>query len=51
MVSILNKERKVETRGHIKLGVMEPKMKKQIRTFCTWTNYTVSVHMKYYGRD
>ena len=35
MVSILNKERKVETRGHIKLGVMEPKMKKQIRTFCT----------------
>ena len=34
MVSILNKERKVETRGHIKLGVMEPKMKKQIRTFC-----------------
>ena len=35
MVSILNKERKVETRGHIKLGVMEPKIKKQIRTFCT----------------
>lgn len=35
MVSILNRERKVETRGYIKLGVMEPKMKKQIRTFCT----------------
>ena len=25
--TILNKERKVETRGHIKLGVMEPKIK------------------------
>lgn len=35
MVSILNEKRKVKTRGHIKLGVMEPKIKKQIRTFCT----------------
>lgn len=51
MVSILNEKRKVKTRGPIKLGVMEPKIKKQIRTFCTWTNCTVSVHMKYYGRD
>ena len=25
--TILNKERKVETRGYIKLGVMEPKIK------------------------
>ena len=45
MVSILKKERKVETRGYIKLGVMELKIKKTNPNFLQMNKlYRVSPH-------
>ena len=53
MVSVLQKELeyKVEKHKYKKLEVVQPRIKKQIRTSRRWTNHPGSVQMKFYSRD